>query len=71
MVEGNYLTWFTDDLFYKISEILIFTSPQVNPWVFNPELFESELSAWAPTGLQNHDNASYWITRMGYTTSRA
>lgn len=68
MVEGNYLTWFTDDLYYKISEILIFTSPQVNPWIFNPDIYSNLnlFSAWAPTGFTKpFDNASYWYKQLG------
>ncbi|MGF2413076.1 MAG: PKD domain-containing protein, partial [Ferruginibacter sp.] len=68
LVEGNYVGVFTDDLYYKISEILIFTSPQVNPWVFNPDIAANLnlFTAWAPTGFTKpFDDASYWYTQGG------
>ena len=68
MVEGNYVGVFTDDLYYKISEIVIFTSPQVNPWVFNADISANLnlFTAWAPTGFTKpFDNASYWYTQAG------
>ncbi|MEQ1553695.1 MAG: PKD domain-containing protein [Ferruginibacter sp.] len=64
MVEGNYVGVFTDDLFYKISEIVIFTSPQVNPWLFTHDINTnlSSFTGWATTGFTKpFDDASYWF----------
>lgn len=68
MVEGNYVGVFSDDLFYKISEIFIFTSPQVNPWVFNSDITTNLnlFTGWAPSGFTKpFDNASYWYSQGG------
>ena len=65
LVEGNYVGVFTDDLFFKISEIVIFTSPQVNPWVSTSNINSNlnSFTGWATTGFSKpFDDASYWFS---------
>lgn len=68
LVQGNFVGVFTDDLNYKISEMMILTSPQVRPWAYTDDIVSnlSLFTQWAPTGFTKpNDVASYWYSVGG------
>lgn len=68
MVEGNYVGVFNDDLYYKISEIVVFTSTAVNPWPFIADIQTNlnQFTAWSSTGFTKpYDVSSYWYASPG------
>jgi PKD repeat protein len=68
LVEGNYVGIFNDDLYYKVSEIMIFTSPEVRPWTYNTDIITnlSLFTGWAASGFSKpFDDASYWYAEPG------
>ena len=64
LVEGNYLGVFNDDLNFKITELLIFTSPQNNPWASTTNISSnlSSLRLGLSMFTRPFDLASYWMT---------
>lgn len=64
LVEVNYVGVFTDDLFFNISEIVIFTNADVNPWPSTDDINQNlnNFTNWSIGGFTKpYDEASYWF----------
>lgn len=69
LVEGNYVGVFNDDLNFKITELLIFTNSNINPWPVTRDV-NTNLNNFRTASLamfsKPFDLASYW---MGQTST--
>ncbi len=70
LTEGDYTSAFTDDFRFHLTELVVSTSAETDPWLHTDDIYRNLGNFWnfAITEFQSpHDLSSYWFRTQGFS----